>query len=69
MDMMMMMMIYYKQKIICNNHPTLHVVHISAYTKLDQLLSIHSQDIELKHNSGIKQGPKINETKYAVVVI
>ena len=33
-----------------NNHPTLHIVNINAYTKLDQLLSIHSQDIEQKHD-------------------
>ena len=37
---------------MCNNHPTL----LNAYTKLDQLLSIHSQDIEQKHNFAIDQG-------------
>ena len=36
---------------------TLHLVNINAYTKLDQLLSIHSQDIEQKHNFDINQGP------------
>ena len=35
---------------MCNNHPILHILNVSAYTKLDQLLSIHSQDIEQKHN-------------------
>ena len=42
---------------MCNNHPTLYLVNINAYTKFDQLLSIHSQDIEQKHNFDINQGP------------
>ena len=44
---------------MCDNHTILYLVNISAYTKLDQLLSIHSQDIEQKHNFDIKQGPQL----------
>ena len=54
-----------------NYHPTLHLVIISAYTKLDQLQSIHSQDIEQKHNSDNQSRAialsKMNETKCAIV--
>ena len=42
---------------MCNNQAILHLVNISAYIKLDQPLSIHSQDIEQKHNSDINQEP------------
>ena len=43
---------------MCNNHPTLDHVNISAYTNLEQLLSIPKiiLDTEQKHNFDINQG-------------
>ena len=41
---------------MCNDNPTLYLVNINAYTKLDQqFLSIHSQATEQKHNFDINQ--------------
>ena len=42
---------------IMSNHPNLHLVTINAYPKFNQVLSIHSQDIEQKQNSDINEGP------------
>ena len=39
------------------NHPNLHLVNISAYTKFDQNPQINSQDIDHKQNSDVDQGP------------
>ena len=39
------------------NNPDLNLVHIKAYTKFGQILSIFSEDIEQKQNSDINQGP------------
>ena len=39
------------------NHPNLHLVNISAYTKYDRNPQMNSQDIEHKQNSDINQGP------------
>ena len=38
------------QKVMCNN-PKVDLVNINAYIKLDEILSICSQDIELKRNA------------------
>ena len=39
------------------NNPNLDLVNINAHIKFDQILYICSQDIELKRNSEIYQGP------------
>ena len=39
------------------NHPNLHLVNISAYTKFDRNPQINSQDIENKQKSDVNQGP------------
>ena len=39
----------------CNN-PTLDLVSINAYIKFGEILSIGSQDIELKQNFGVNKG-------------
>ena len=39
------------------NNPKLDLVNMSAYIKFGKILSICSQDIERKQNSGINQGP------------
>ena len=38
------------------NNPNLDVFNINAYAKFGQILSIISQDIEVKQNSDISQG-------------
>ena len=38
------------------NNPNTDLVNISVYTKYGQIMSIHSQNIEQKRNSGINQG-------------
>ena len=40
-------------------NPNLDLVHINAYTKFGEILSICSEDIERKQNSDINQGPKL----------
>ena len=44
------------QKRMCNN-PNLDLVNMNAYIKFGENLSICSQDIEGKQNSGVNQGP------------
>ena len=39
------------------NNPKLDVVNVDVYTKLGQILSIRSQDIERKQNYDVNQGP------------
>ena len=39
------------------NNPDPNLVHIKAYTKFGQIMSICSEDIEQKQNSDINQGP------------
>ena len=39
------------------NYPKLGLVDVDVHTKFGQILSIHSQDIELKPNSDVNQGP------------
>ena len=39
------------------NNPNLDQVKVNAYAKLDQILSIRSQDIERKLKSDVNQGP------------
>ena len=41
---------------MCNN-PKLDLVNMNAYVKLSENLSICSQDIKRKQNSGVNQGP------------
>ena len=41
---------------MCNN-PNLGLVNMNAYIKFGEILSICSQDTELKQNSGVNQGP------------
>ena len=41
---------------MCNN-PKLDLVNINTYIKFGEILSIFSQDIEPKCNSGVNQGP------------
>ena len=38
------------------NNPKLDLVNDDVYTKFGQILSIRSQDIELKRNSDVNQG-------------
>ena len=38
-------------------NPNLDLVNVNVYTKFGKILSIGSQDIELKRNSDINQGP------------
>ena len=38
------------------NNPKLGLVNVDVHTKFGQILSIRSQDIELKRNSDVKQG-------------
>ena len=45
-----------EQKILFN-HANLYLVNFNAHTKFDQNPQINSQDIELKQNSDIDQGP------------
>ena len=42
---------------IMGNDPKLDIVNVDVHTKFDQILSIHSQDIEWKRNSDVNQGP------------
>ena len=42
--------------VTCNN-PNLDLVYMNAYIKFGEILSIRSQDIEQKLNSGVNQGP------------
>ena len=44
------------RKMMCNN-PNLDLVKSNAYKKFDEILSIYSQDIKRKQNSGVNQGP------------
>ena len=44
------------QKMTLNN-PNLDLVNINLYTKFGLIPTIRSQDIELKQNSDINQGP------------
>ena len=39
------------------NNPKLDLVNDDVHTKFGQILSIHSQDIERKHNSDVNQRP------------
>ena len=39
------------------NNPKLDLVNVDVHTKFGQILSIRSQDIERKRNSGINEGP------------
>ena len=39
------------------NNPKLDLVNFDVHTKFGQILSIRSQDIELKQNSDVNQGP------------
>ena len=39
------------------NNPKLDLVNDDVHTKFGRILSIHSQDIELKRNSDVNQGP------------
>ena len=41
---------------MCNN-PDVEIVNMITYIKFDEILSICSQDIELKRNFGVNQGP------------
>ena len=41
---------------MCNN-PKLDLVNINAFLKFGEILSISSQDIEQKRNSGVNQEP------------
>ena len=41
---------------MCNNL-NLDLVHMNAYIKFGEILPIGSQDIELKQNFNINQGP------------
>ena len=44
------------QKMMCDN-PYVDLVIMNAYIKFGENLSICSQDIELKRNFGVNQGP------------
>ena len=44
------------QKMMGNN-PKLDLVNVDMHTKIGQILSICSQDIERKRNSDVNQGP------------
>ena len=39
------------------NNPKLDLVSVIVHTKYGQILSIRSQNIERKQNSGVNQGP------------
>ena len=39
--------------------PKIGVVNINAYLKFDEILSIFSQDIELKQTFGVNQEPEL----------
>ena len=41
---------------MCNN-PNVDLLNMNAYIKFGEILSICSQDIEQKQNSGVNQGP------------
>ena len=43
-------------KMMCNNL-NVNIVNMNAYIKFGKILSICSQDIELKQNFGVNQGP------------
>ena len=43
------------RKMTCNN-PNVDIVNMYAYTKLGEILSNCSQDIERKQNFGVNQG-------------
>ena len=38
-------------------NPNLDIINVNVYRKLTSILSLGSQDIELKQNSDINQGP------------
>ena len=42
---------------ITGNNPKLDLLNVDGHTKFGQILSIGSQDIELKRNSDVNQGP------------
>ena len=42
-------------RIMMGNHPKLDLVNADVHTKFGQILSIGSQDIELKRNSDVNQ--------------
>ena len=44
---------------MCNN-PKIDLVNMNAYIKFGEIMSICSQDIELKQNFGVNQGPYHN---------
>ena len=39
-----------------SNNPNVDLVNMNAYIKFGEILSICSQDIEQKQNSGVNQG-------------
>ena len=41
------------------NKPNLDLVNMNAYIKFGEILSICSQDIKRKRNSGVNEGPKL----------
>ena len=45
----------FARKMMCNT-PNLDLVNINAYIKFGEILSICSQDMEWKRNSGVNQG-------------
>ena len=45
-------------KMICNN-PKVDIININAYIKFDEILSICSQDNQVKQSFGVNQGPKL----------
>ena len=42
---------------LTGNYHKLDLVNIDAHTKFGLIMSIHSQDIELKRNSDLNKGP------------
>ena len=42
---------------VMGKNPKLDIVIVDVHTKFGQILSIRSQDIELKRNSDVNQGP------------
>ena len=44
-------------RIMMGNNLKLDLVNVDVHTKFGQILSILSQDIERKRNSGVNQGP------------
>ena len=43
---------------ICNN-PNVYLGNMNAYVKFGEIRSVCSQDIEMKRNFGINQGPEL----------